>query len=129
MTKYARFNGEYFEMHKSAKTADMINYHIKNYSDKDIYYHYVGKPSDAKINIYEMWQNWYLESDSFFNMFEAQLCMFEVTSANTFAFTIEALLYDYRTHDYIGLVRITKAHNILYLRNDIEFDFDYTVLD
>ncbi len=123
--KYTKLYGKYFETVKSKKTLGMINQHIANYKHRDIYSHYSTKPSNEKVDIYATWCKWYFDSEDFFNLFEHTLSMFEVTSANTFTFTIGILLYDYKIHDYIGLIRITKEHNKLYLRNDIDYQFDY----
>ena len=62
--------------------------------------------TDEQKAIFEEWRKWYKNTDS--------LIMFEVTSYNTFSFTLGCLLYD-ENLEYIGYIRITSAHNYLYL--------------
>lgn len=106
MAKYMKINGETFEIIKPR------NWNVKEAIErlareprKDLYSHY-EKPSKAKIGIWNAWVDWALESP---------VNCLTVTSANTWQFTISAVLYDPETDEDLGLIHITSAHNRLYL--------------
>ena len=104
--KYTTINGETFETIKPSKLN--VKKAIENLaqSKRETIYDHYDKPSVYKVGIYEEWRDWALESP---------VCCFSVTSANTFCFTIECVLYDEETNEDIGLIVITKSHNRLYL--------------
>lgn len=104
MRKQIEINGEMFEIIKSKYTTKLIENHWKNYSGKTLDYYY-QKPSEIKKAIYSEWREW-----------SSDLCIwaFEVTSGNAFAFSLGAILKNEHGND-IGYIRITKAHNYLYL--------------
>lgn len=106
MTKYTEIGGIAFETIKSSKTQGMIDYHVQNFSYKDLFDIY-AKPSDIKKRIFEEWREWYLNTDGVYR--------FEVTSGSSHAFTICAIYRDVETLDVIGFIRITKDHNRLYV--------------
>ena len=103
--KYTNINGIDFETHKSKRTKEMIDWHMKNYLNRDLYDHY-EKPSNSKLEIYKNWLDWYLSTD--------YVLAFEVTSANIFGFTLGCVLVEPKTIKIIGYIRITKEHNYLY---------------
>ena len=104
--KYTTINGETFETIKPRKWDVRKAIERLAQSKRETLYNHYEKPSKYKIGIYEEWRNWALESP---------VDCFSVTSANTFCFTIECVLYDEKTFKDIGLIIITKAHNRLYL--------------
>ena len=106
MTKYTEIGGIAFETIKSSKTQEMINYHVRNFSRKDLFDFYV-KPSDIKTRIFKEWYEWYLNTEGVYR--------FEVTSGSSHAFTICAIYSDYETLEIKGFIKITKDHNRLYI--------------
>lgn len=106
MTKYMEINGEIFEVIKPRKRylKEAIE-RLAREPRKDLYSHY-EKPSKVKIGIWNAWVDWALESP---------VDCITVTSASTFQFTISAILYDPETDADLGLIRITKCHNRVYL--------------
>ena len=99
-------NGETFEVIHSGKTQGFINYHLRNYDERDLFDYY-DKPSYIKQRIFNDWYDWYLDTYGVDKL--------EVVSASTFKFTIGALWLDPDTLEIIGYIRITDAHNRLYL--------------
>lgn len=98
-------NGERFEVrkprkHKLALDEIMMRLH-RTYSDTTVYDCY-GRPSQAKVDIYETWRQW---ADNTPNVL-----YFEVSSYNTFQFTLSALYHDVDNEEWYQL-DITSAHN------------------
>ena len=106
MTKYTNINGVDFETIKSSKTQNMIDYHMKYFMHRDLYFYY-EKPSDIKREIYLKWLKWYLDRDN-------TVTFFEVINGSPFNFSIGAILLD-EYNEPIGYIKITKCHNYLYL--------------
>ena len=104
MKKQMEINGKMFEVIKSKYTEKMIENHWKNYSSKTLDYYY-QKPSEIKKEIYAYWRDW--SSDP---------CVwaFEVISGSCSCFSLGAILKNEHGYD-IGYIKITKAHNYLYL--------------
>lgn len=106
MTKYTNINGMEFETIKPKSWSVEKAIEKLAQSKRNTLYDHYERPSSDKIGIYEEWRDWALESP---------VSCFTVSSANTWQFTIECILYDPETDLDIGLIRITKAHNYLYL--------------
>lgn len=104
MTNYKEINGEMFEVIKAKNISEMIENYWKNYNGHTLDYYY-EKPSAIKKAIYNEWREW----ASYPNIWA-----FQVSSANTFNFTLGAILVNDHGKD-IGVIRITKAHNYLYM--------------
>lgn len=104
MTKFMEINGEMFEVIKSKYTPELIERHWKYYSGRTLD-HYYQKPSAIKKAIFEEWRDW--SSDP---------CVwaFEVISGSHFFFSLGAILKNEHGYD-IGYIKITKAHNYLYV--------------
>lgn len=105
MKKSKELNGVVFEVVKSKHTQDMIDFH-REYERKDLCQCYAN-PSEAKREIYTEWVNWA------FGMFP-DVWNFGITSYNQQTFTLGGILYS-EDDEIIGYLKITKAHNRLYL--------------
>lgn len=105
MTKYKEIGGTTFEVIKSRKTPEMLENHFKQYHARDLFDYY-DNPSIRKWNIYNEWLYWF--HDNIDNLF-----LFEVTSANTFKFTISCVYVDNNGNQ--AFLRITDAHNYMYV--------------
>lgn len=104
MKKEIEINGEMFEIIRSKYTPELIENHWKNYSGKTLDNFY-QKPSEIKKAIYADWREW--ASDPC-------IWAFEVISGSHFCFSLGAILKNDKGYD-IGYIKITKAHNYLYL--------------
>ena len=103
MTKFMEINGEQFEVIRSAKTQQMIDYHFVNYKGRDLS-NYYEKPSEIKKSIWREWSKWAGACD--------EIHYFEVTSGNWNRFTISGIYYGINE---TGFIQITKEHNRLYI--------------
>lgn len=107
MTKYTTLCGVDFETIKSKKTQQMIDVHCERWPRYSSLADCYDRPSDAKRAIYDEWMQWS------YDMFP-DVSQFGITSYNTFDFTLGGLLFD-SDDNLLGYIRITKAHNYLYL--------------
>lgn len=104
MTRYTEINGEQFEVIRSKKTDDLVKWHTTHYIARSLYECY-ERPSDAKIGIFEEWEEWAAQT-------YPVVYQFGITSYNGFRFTLGAL-YDGELGE--GYIQITANHNRLYL--------------
>lgn len=105
MSKYISIDGEYFEVIKPRRHEVEIQ-HRGQWGYVNIWQAY-EKPSDTKVAIWEYWYNFFGdETHRFCNPF--------ISSRNCFSFTVTFNVYD-ENFDFIGVARITKDHNRLYL--------------
>ena len=104
MSKFIEINGETFEVIDTAKDVDACH---KDWRGRRTIWDFYNRPSDVKVNIYEMWMEWARRTDCVYDM--------RVTSASCFMFTLGAYYVDTGTDEIIGYFRITRDHNKLYI--------------
>lgn len=105
MSKYINIDGEYFEVIKPRKH-EVTPVYPTQWDYTDIMQAYV-KPSVYKQSIWDYWRSFMGdEAHRFGNPF--------ITSRNCFSFTVTFNVYD-ENFDFIGVARITKDYNRLYL--------------
>ena len=108
MGKYENIGGKDFEVIRSSKTQNMIDWHGKDYRGRRTLYDFYDNPSSAKVSIWEDWKEWAAQVyPRVYNM--------RVTGASCFTFSIGACAVDPETYEIIGYFKITKDHNRLYL--------------
>lgn len=105
MSKYINIGGELFEVIKPRKR-EVEKQHRGQWDYANIWQAY-EKPSAAKVAIWEYWYNFFGdETHRFGNPF--------ISGRNCFSFTVVCNVYD-ENSDFIGVARITRGHNRLYL--------------
>ena len=104
--KTLKIGDEVFEVICSKHTQGYINYHLRNYDERDLFDFYEN-PSYIKQTIFNEWYDWFVDN----------YCVdkLEVVGGSCFTFTIGALYIDTETLEILGYFRITKDHNRLYL--------------
>ena len=105
--KTMTINGETFEVIRPRKYDPRVAVEaVKDCAGRDLSYYY-DRPSTNKQAIFDEWQEWYATAENVF--------YFGVCSANTFNFSISALLTD--STGVIGVITITRDHNRVHLFN------------
>lgn len=108
MTKYQNIGGMYFEVIRSSKVDDMLDWHNNDYLGRRTLYDFYDNPSAIKENIWDEWLGWQAANyPTVSNM--------RVTGASCFTFSIGAYYCDPETYEILGYFRITRNHNRLYL--------------
>ena len=103
--KTMNINGEVFDVVKPRHAVTPLFYPC-GFDSNDIYNHY-ERPSARKVNIFNYWRNWYYET-------QGVTCLF-ISSANTFQFSLAGNYCDPETGEFIGVLKITAAHNRIYI--------------
>ena len=97
---------EVFEVIRSKHTQGYINYHLRNYDERDLFDFYEN-PSYIKQRIFNEWYDWFVDNPCVDKL--------EVTCGSCFTFSIGAIYINPVTYEILGYFRITKDHNRLYL--------------
>ena len=110
--KTEKIYGETFEVYKVKDIKEFF---------PDFRYHYLDiysaydKPSEIKCAIWDYWKNFGLFSNE---KSKYWIGIPVITSRNCFMFTITFNVYDIETNEFVGIAKITKEHNKLYLKED-----------
>lgn len=106
MTKQVNISGEWFDVVKPRK--HNVSFAVpSNYDYLDIYDAY-AKPSTYKVEIWDYWQKFTGDNNYHFGI------PF-ISSRNCFAFTVTFNVYDAKTLEWLGVARITKDKQVIYL--------------
>ena len=99
-------NGITFEVHHTSQFKRYLNGYICawNKGQFDIYDVY-ERPSRAKVEIFEEWQEWFWMTKCAVDMV--------ITSASCQTFSLMAYYIDPDTDEILGILHITKNHNNL----------------
>ena len=104
-SKYMNINGEAFEViHPRKYDPRAAVEAVKDCAGRELSYYY-DRPSVHKQEVFNEWREWYATAENVF--------CFGVCSANTFNFSISALLTD--STGVIGVITITRDHNRVHL--------------
>lgn len=104
--KTLEIGGEFFEVIRSKHTDGYINYHLRNYDERDLFDFYEN-PSYIKQRIFNDWYDWFVDNSCVDKL--------EVIGGSCFTFSIGAIYCNPETYEILGYFRITKDHNRLYL--------------
>lgn len=107
MEKYENIGGMYFEVIRSSKVDDMLNWH-EDYRGRRTLYDFYDRPSATKKSIWEEWLDWAAHN-------YPMVSNMRVTGATCRTFSIGAYCCDPDTYEIVGYFKITKDHNRLYL--------------
>ena len=100
-------NGETFEVIRPRKYDPRAAVEaVKDCAGRGLSYYY-GRHSNRKQHIFDEWREWYATAENVF--------YFGVCSANTFNFSISALLAD--DTGITGVITITRDHNRVHMFN------------
>lgn len=106
MSKQVNISGEWFDVVKPRK--HVVEFACPtNYDYTDIYQAY-SKPSIYKVQIWEYW-NKFLGDDVY------RFGVPFISGRNCFSFTVTFNVYDAVTDEWLGVARITKDKQVIYL--------------